>query len=74
MAITINLPQNIEADEKSILLLFASLMYEKSKLSLGQAAEVVGISKVAFAELLASQNVSIFNFPASELRKDVENG
>lgn len=74
MAITINLPQNIEANEKSLLLLIVSIIYKKCKLSLEQAAEVVGISKVALAELLASQKVSIFNYPSSDLKKDVENG
>jgi predicted HTH domain antitoxin len=43
------------------------------KLSLGQAAEVAGISKRAFAELLGSYNVSIFNYPPSDISSDVAN-
>jgi predicted HTH domain antitoxin len=54
-------------------MLVASKLYEQGKLSLGQAAEVAGLSKRAFAELLAAYNVSIFNYPASDLQRDVIN-
>ena len=54
-------------------MLVASRLYEQGKLSLGQAAEVVGLSKRVFAELLGSYNVSIFNYPASDLSRDVAN-
>jgi predicted HTH domain antitoxin len=48
-------------------------LYEQGKLSLGQAAELAGLSKRTFAELLSKYNVSIFNHPASDLTRDIEN-
>jgi len=54
-------------------MLIATTCYEKGKLSLGQAANIVGLSKRTFAELLAHYNVSIFNYPGSYITKDVMN-
>ncbi len=51
----------------------ASRLYEKGKLSLGQAAEMVGLSKRAFMEILADYDVSIFNYPADEIDNNLEN-
>lgn len=69
----LNLPDSLDIDERQIALLVATRLYEQGKLSLGQAAEVAGLSKRTFAELLGSYDVSIFNFPASDLSKDVAN-
>jgi len=71
--LTINLPDALEMDDREFLMIVAARLYEQGKLSLGQAAEVAGLSKRTFAELLGSYNVSIFNFPASDLSKDVAN-
>jgi predicted HTH domain antitoxin len=54
-------------------LFFCSTLYERGKLSLGQAAEVAGLSKSTFAELLGSYGISIFNFPTKALSSDVSN-
>ena len=69
--LTINLPDSLEMDDRELVMIVAARLYEQGKLSLGQAAEVAGLSKRTFAELLGSYNVSIFNFPASDLSKDV---
>jgi len=58
--LTLQMPDNLEVDNKQLAILLASKLYEMGKLSLGQAAEVAGISKRAFTELLGSYNVSIF--------------
>jgi len=71
--LTINLPDTLEMDDRELLMIVAARLYEQGKLSLGQAAEVAGLTKRTFAELLGSYNVSIFNFPASDLSKDVAN-
>lgn len=54
-------------------MLVSTRLYEQGKLSLGQAAEVAGLTKRTFAELLGSYGVSIFNFPAADLSRDVAN-
>ena len=71
--LTTNLPDSLEMDDRELVMIVAARLYEQGKLSLGQAAEVAGLTKRTFAELLGSYNVSIFNFPASDLSKDVAN-
>ena len=71
--LTINVPDTLDVDDREVLMIVATRLYEQGRLSLGQAAEVAGLTKRTFAELLGSYNVSIFNFPASDLSKDVAN-
>ncbi len=71
--ITLNLPDNLDMENQDISMILASNLYQTGKLSLGQAAEMVGLSKRAFAELLGKFNVPIFNFPPSEITRDVAN-
>lgn len=71
--VTLNIPDSLDMDNTDVAMLVASRLYEQGKLSLGQAAELVGLSKRTFAELLGKYNVSIFNYPASDLSRDVAN-
>lgn len=71
--ITLTLPDSLDLDNKNLAMLVAAKLYEQGKLSLGQAAEVAGLTKRTFTELIGSYNVSVFNFPASDLASDVAN-
>ncbi|WP_300604306.1 UPF0175 family protein [Niabella sp.] len=71
--LTLNIPDNVDVDNQQLAMLVASRLYETGKLSLGQAAEVAGLTKRTFAELLGSYDVSLFNFPASDLSRDIAN-
>ncbi|MFZ1675762.1 MAG: UPF0175 family protein [Saprospiraceae bacterium] len=71
--LTLHLPDAIDLDDKSLVMLLAVKLYEQGKLSLGQAAEMTGISKRLFAEGLGKYSVSIFNFSPDELSMDVKN-
>jgi predicted HTH domain antitoxin len=71
--VTINIPDNLDLTNRELIMLIASRLYEQGKLSLGQAAELAGLTKRTFAELLNQYNVSIFNFPDTDLSSDVEN-
>lgn len=71
--LTLNIPDTLDVDNKELAMLVASRLYEQGKLSLGQAAEIAGLTKRTFAELLGNYNVSIFNFPASDLTRDAAN-
>lgn len=71
--LTIHHPDALDVDNKSLAMLVSIRLYEQGELSLGQAAEVAGLSKRTFAELLGSYNVSIFNTPATYLLGDVAN-
>lgn len=69
--LTLNIPDNV--DNKEVVMLVATKLYEQGKLSLGQAAELAGLTKRSFAELLSQYNVSIFNAPLTDLSSDVAN-
>ena len=71
--LTINIPDTLDFDNKDLAMILASRLYEQGKLSLGQAAELANLSKRTFAELLGKYNVSIFNYPASDISRDVAN-
>ncbi len=71
--LTLNIPDSLDVDNRDLAMLVSTRLYEQGKLSLGQAAEVAGLTKRTFAELLGSYGVSIFNFPASDLSRDVVN-
>lgn len=71
--LTISIPDALDLDNRDIAMIVSTRLYEQGKLSLGQAAEVAGLTKWAFVELLGSYGVSIFNSPASDLANDVAN-
>lgn len=71
--LTLNVPDSLDVDNRDLAMLVATQFYEQGKLSLGQAAEVAGLTKRTFSELLSVYNVSIFNFPASDLSSDIAN-
>lgn len=71
--LVLNLPDTVDFDDKDITMTIAAHLYEKGKVSIGQAAEMVSLSKRSFMEILASYGVSIINYPVSELHQDIEN-
>jgi predicted HTH domain antitoxin len=71
--IQLNIPDTVDLNDREAKMLLASRLYEKGKLSLGQAAELAGLSKRTFMEILGDYSVSIFNYPISELENDVNN-
>ncbi|HRN92231.1 MAG TPA: UPF0175 family protein [Ferruginibacter sp.] len=71
--LTVNIPDSLDVDNRDLAMLVSTKLYELGKLSLGQAAEVAGLSKRAFTELLGKYGVSLFNFPAQDLSRDVSN-
>lgn len=70
--ITINLPDNTELDAKQTAKFLASKLYEAGKISLGQAADMAGLTKAAFAEILGDFGVSLINYPVTEMKHDAE--
>ncbi len=71
--LTIHLPDSVELDDKEVVMLLAATLYESGKLSLGQAAEFVGLSKKIFMETLGKYGVSVFNYSPSDLDRDIKN-
>lgn len=58
------------AQEARILL--AAKLYEIGRLSSGRAAELAGLGRVAFFDILKSYKVPVVNLTREELEKDFE--
>lgn len=71
--LTIQIPETVDFDDFEALMAIASTLYSKGRLSLGQAADLAGLSKRAFMEALGAYGVSVFNYPSSDLDRDIEN-
>lgn len=69
----LRLPDFVGIDAQELTLILASRLYEQGKLSIGQAAEMAGMTKRAFMEILDRTNVSAFNYDAEELDQDMHN-
>ena len=57
-SIIINIPENINLKTFDISIYLASKMYEDKMLSTGQAAELAGLSKRAFIEIIGKYGYS----------------
>jgi predicted HTH domain antitoxin len=68
--ITLQIPDSLGEYKNDTVRFIAAKLYESGKLSLGQAAEMVGLSKRTFAELLGDYGVSLLNYPVSEMLGD----
>jgi predicted HTH domain antitoxin len=73
LQLNINLPDMINASEPYLKSFLAAKLYERQELSLGQAADVAGMPKRAFAEMLGLYGVSLFSQNIEELKEDIAN-
>ena len=69
--LTILLPDQLDLSEFEARMLLAGQLYERGKLSLGQGAEFVGLSKRAFIEMLGKFGFSLFGADPSEALEDL---
>jgi predicted HTH domain antitoxin len=69
----IQLPDSVTIETQEIQMLLASKLYERGLLSVGQAAQMAGLSKRAFMELLGHYQVSVLNYPAEDIMQDFNN-
>jgi len=71
--IELQLPDSIDLKDFDLSMIIAAKLYEDGKLSSGQAAEVVGLSKRAFIEIMGRYGVSVFSSSFSDLQSDIFN-
>lgn len=71
--IQINIPDSVDLKDYDFSMIIAAKLYEESKLSSGQAAQIVGLSKRAFIEMLGKYGVSVFSTSVSDLHSDIAN-
>lgn len=68
--LTLQVPDELLEYQKDTVRFIAAKLYESGKLSLGQAAEMTGLSKPTFAEILGDYNVPLINYPVTEMLRD----
>lgn len=71
--LTINIPEELDLNDKHLLMILAGKLYEDGKLTSGQAAKLAGLTKKVFLELLGNYGYSVFNYPSSDLERDLQN-
>ena len=71
--VQLNIPDSVELKDYDFSMIIASKLYEDSTLSAGQAAEIAGLTKRAFLEILGRYGVSIFSSSIEDLRRDIAN-
>jgi len=69
----LKIPDHLDLDDKEASMMLAAKLYEKGRLTLGEAATLAGYTKREFMEKLADHDVSVFNYSADQLDKDVKN-
>lgn len=71
---TIKLPSSVQLTQFEVTMTLAAHLYERGILSSGQGAEMVGLSKRAFIELLGKYGVSVFGYGTlEEIEEEVDN-
>lgn len=71
--VTINIPPQIDIKTFDVQTYLAAKLYEEAILSAGQAAEVAGISKKDFIEIIGKYGVSAFCESIADLNSDIAN-
>jgi len=71
--IQLHIPDEVDLKDYDFSMIIASKLYEDEKLSSGQAANVAGLSKRTFIELLGRYGVSVFSTSLSDLESDIAN-
>ncbi|MGY4383989.1 putative HTH domain antitoxin [Pedobacter sp. UYP24] len=67
---TLQVPDALEKAHDETIRFLAAKLYEAGKLSLGQAAEMCNMKKWDFPEVLATYNVSYFQYSEEDLANE----
>ena len=70
--ITLEVPDSLAEYRNETVRFIAAKLYESGKLSRGQAANMVGLSKRTFAELLSDYGVFYINYTTDDLSDELE--
>jgi predicted HTH domain antitoxin len=71
--VQIKVPDSVDLKDYDFSMIIAAKLYEDGRLSLGQAAQIVGLTKRAFIEMLGKYGVSLFSSSVTDLHSDIEN-
>lgn len=71
--IQIKIPNDVDVQGIDFSMAVAAQLYNIGKISLGQGAEMVGLSKMEFMELLSKYGVAVINHDSDDLTRDMQN-
>lgn len=71
--LTLHIPESVDLDENEARIILAGELYEREILTLGQAAELAGLTKRAFIEIMGKYGFSPFSQSIEDLLADIEN-
>jgi predicted HTH domain antitoxin len=69
----LKIPDSVDKNDAELTMVIAVKLYEDGVLSSEQAAELAGIPKRAFIELLGKYGVSLFSDSKDVLESDISN-
>lgn len=61
-----------EMSANELMIEIAILLFQKEKISLGKASEIVGMNRIEFQTLLAKRGICI-NYDVTEFQEDIAN-
>ena len=70
--LTLEVPASLEHDREDTLRFLAAKLYESGRLTLGQAAQIAGMKKWDFAEILSNYGVDYIQYTFEDVMADVE--
>lgn len=73
MSIQINIPEGLQISQFELKMLLVVKLFEEGLITSGQGAEMVGLSKQAFIEMLGKYKVSVFQYGIEEIEADIAN-
>ncbi len=71
--VQLQIPDDVDLRDYDFSMIVAAKLYEEGKLFSGQAAQIAGLSKRAFIEILGRYGVSIFSTSIEDLHSDFAN-
>jgi predicted HTH domain antitoxin len=71
--IELHIPDSVDKNDSELVMHIAAKLYEDGTLSSGQAAELAGLSKRSFLEILGKYGVSVFSTSLDDLESDIAN-
>jgi hypothetical protein len=72
-SITLDIPESLNLKTFDLSIYLASKMYEDKILTAGQAAQLAGLSKRSFIEIMGKYGVSVFSKSSDDLLNDITN-
>lgn len=73
MTLQVKLPPKFNLSEAEVKVILAGELYERGTLSIGQAAQIAGLSKRAFVEIMGKYGYSLFSKSVDDLLADIKN-